>query len=224
MSLIVAIHDKDRFVFGADKQSSVAGGKEHTATKIWCANDMPGLILGSVGSRRVSQIIQYSDIIDKNYLQETLDTDFIVNSLVPVLMGTLKNMGVIVDPPEDAAIPRRPNSFLVAYKDKGWCIWNDFSVSEINGYTALGSGSDLAKGSLYSTGNLNPFQRAVLSIGAASESDLYVDNGIDLLTTKTYPQDILCIHKALGLPVTDNETTAKKKKTRASKKLVKSKT
>ena len=35
MSLIVAVKDKDRYVLGADKQSSAGGNKDHSATKIW---------------------------------------------------------------------------------------------------------------------------------------------------------------------------------------------
>ena len=34
MSLVVAIHDKDRIILGADKQVSTGDSKDHTNTKI----------------------------------------------------------------------------------------------------------------------------------------------------------------------------------------------
>jgi hypothetical protein len=68
MSLVVAIKDKDRIVLGADKQASTGGTKDHTNTKIWKLEELPGAIIGSVGSARASQVIQYSQIIDKNLI------------------------------------------------------------------------------------------------------------------------------------------------------------
>ena len=59
MSLVIAIKDKNRVVLGADKQVSAGDSKEHTITKIWEVEELPGAIMGSVGSARVSQIIQY---------------------------------------------------------------------------------------------------------------------------------------------------------------------
>ena len=70
MSLVVAIKDKDRIVLGADKQASTGGTKDHTNTKIWKLEELPGAIIGSVGSARASQIIQYSQVIDKNLITD----------------------------------------------------------------------------------------------------------------------------------------------------------
>ena len=66
MSLIVSIKDKDRVVFGSDKQVSTSVTKDHSATKIWEVADLPGAIMGSVGSMRASQVIQYSRLFDLN--------------------------------------------------------------------------------------------------------------------------------------------------------------
>ena len=60
MSLVIAVKEKDRIVLGADKQASLGNAKDHTNTKIWRVEDLPGAIMGSVGSARASQIIQYS--------------------------------------------------------------------------------------------------------------------------------------------------------------------
>ena len=49
LSLVIAIKDKDRIVFGADKQISGAGSKSHNTIKIWDVPELPGAIMGGVG-------------------------------------------------------------------------------------------------------------------------------------------------------------------------------
>ena len=70
MSLVIAIKDKDRIVFGADKQVSGAGSKSHNTIKIWDVPELPGAIMGGVGSLRASQVIQYSKLIDLNAMAD----------------------------------------------------------------------------------------------------------------------------------------------------------
>lgn len=211
MSLVVAIKDKDRIVLGADKQASTGGNKDHTNTKIWEVEELPGAIIGSVGSARASQIIQYSQIIDKNLLSQDLDTEFIVRVLAPTLANGLKANGIVIDAPEGAKCDMMPNAFIFAYGDKAWTIWHDLSVSEIDEYFAIGSGSDVARGVLYATPEKDPFKRIVTSIDAAAESTLYVDDGIDLLATKRYEEDFTNMAMALGLPLPKTKKQSEKK-------------
>jgi 20S proteasome alpha/beta subunit len=212
MSLVVAIKDKDRIILGADKQASTGTTKDHTNTKIWKLDELPGAIMGSVGSLRASQIIQYSQIIDKNLLSQDLDTEFIVRVLAPTLAAGLKSNGVVVDASDSAKCDMMPNAFIFAYKDKAWTIWHDLSVSEIDEYFAIGSGSEVARGALYATPEQNPFARIAISIEAAAESTLYVDNGIDLLATETKEEDLTNIATALGLPLPKPKKPRKKAK------------
>lgn len=201
MSLVVAIKDKDRIVLGADKQASTGGTKDHTNTKIWKLDELPGAIIGSVGSARASQIIQYSQVIDKNLITDNIDTTFVVRVLAPTLANGLRANGIVVDHADGSKCDMMPNAFIFAYKERAWTIWHDLSVSEIEDYFAIGSGSDVARGVLYATTEKNPFDRIVTSIEAAAESTLYVDNGIDLLATGSYEEDLTDMAIALGLPV-----------------------
>ena len=206
MSLVVALAHKDRFIFGADKQVSFGNNKNHSCTKIWEVKGLPGAIMGGVGTARASQIIQYNDIIDKNELNVEPTTEFVINSLVPVIVGALKQNGIVVehDPESEASCIMIPNVFLFAYKNKAWMIWNDLSVQEIEDYTVIGSGADVARGVLWATANnKNPFERITMCIEAAAESTLYVDDGIDLLTTECKPGDQKMIAKAFGFELTD---------------------
>lgn len=118
MSLVIAVKDNDRVVLGADKQISTGDSKNHTSTKIWPVCDLPGAVMGGVGSARASQVIQYSDIIDKNHLSVAPTTDFIICSLAPTIAATLKSNGVVVEPTENGACDLMPNAFIFAYKDK----------------------------------------------------------------------------------------------------------
>lgn len=219
MSLVIAIKDKDRIVLGADKQVSSGDSKEHTSTKIWPVTELPGAIMGSVGSARASQIIQYSNIIDKNLFDgDEVSTDLIICSLAPTIAQGLKQNGINLDVKEESVCEMMPNSFIFAYKDRGWLIWNDLSVTELGEYLAIGSGSDVAKGALFATKKQNPFERIVTAIDAAAESTLFVDDGIDLLVTAPHKDDENQAAKALGLEIEETEEEIKK----ATKKVKKS--
>lgn len=203
MSLIVAIKDKDRVVFGSDKQVSTSVTKDHSATKIWEVADLPGAIMGSVGSMRASQVIQYSRLFDLNEIMDKggISTSFVINSLVPNIVGQLRSAGVPLAATEDGDLPCAsiPNMFLFALGESAWMIWTDLSVTELDDYLAIGSGSDVATGVLFATKEKNPFERIVTCIDAAAETTLFVDDGVDLLATKYYPRDRQQIAKALDI-------------------------
>ena len=198
MSLVLAVKDKNRVILGSDKQSSIGSTKDHTCTKIWQVPDLPGALMGSVGSARVSQIIQYAYVIDKNAFKTEPTTEFVITALGPTILNALKLNGIDLDPGEGANLPIMPNAFIFAYKDKAWMIWNDLSVTEINDYLAIGSGSDVANGALFATKGKNPFERIITAIDAAADSTLFVDNGVDLLATIPYKDDQRLIEKAFG--------------------------
>lgn len=203
MSLIVAIKDKDRVVFGSDKQVSTSVTKDHSATKIWEVVDLPGAIMGSVGSMRASQVIQYSRLFDLNEIMDKggISTSFVINSLVPNIVGQLRSAGVPLAAAEDGDLSCAsiPNMFLFALGESAWMIWTDLSVTELDDYLAIGSGSDVATGVLFATKEKNPFERIVTCIDAAAETTLFVDDGVDLLATKYYPRDRQQIAKALDI-------------------------
>lgn len=219
MSLVIAIKDKNRIVLGSDRQTSTAYNKDHSCTKIWNVPDLDGAIMGGVGMARASQIIQFSPVVDKNLLAEEGPTlDFMISSLGPSIMATLEANGVICDAKEGDACKMSPNSFIFAYKDKAWMIWNDLSVTEIEDYLAIGSGSDVAKGVLFATKDKNPFERIITAIDAAADMTLFVDDGVDLLTTRLYASDTKDLKSALNPELIQGTP---KKKVKSKKKKVK---
>ena len=224
MSLVVAIKDRDRIILGADKQISLGNNLFHNSTKIWAVEELPGAIMGGVGLARASQIVQYSRIIDKNFLNDfdSLDTDYIVNVLTTNIAAALKENGVVVDKAPDSECLMMPNAFIFAYRDKAWMILNDFSVTEIDDYLAIGSGADVARGVLFTTrSNNNPFDRIVTCIDAAHDSTLYVDNGLDILSTEILATDERQLSKALGIEPEKKKKPKKKAIPKKSKEEVK---
>lgn len=211
MSLVIAIKDKERVVLGADKQVSYGNNKDHSCTKIWEVAGLPGAIMGGVGSARASQIIQYADIIDKNTINDDMGIEFIIRYLAPTLVAVLNANGVPCEVPTDPETGMKggcvmmPNAFLFAYRDRAWMIWHDLSVTEIEEYLAIGSGSDVAKGALFATQGQNPFERIVTAIDAASEATIGVDDGIDLLVTEERNTDIKNVAKAFGVEIKKTE-------------------
>ena len=157
--------------------------------------------MGSVGSARASQIIQYSKIIDKNLIDDSISTDYIICALVPAIAASLKSHGIVLDPASGDTCPLMPNAFLFAYKNRAWMIWNDMSVSELEDYLAIGSGAEVARGALFATPEKNPFDRIVTSIDAAAMTTLFVDNDIDLLATEIFEDDASLIAAALGVEI-----------------------
>lgn len=213
MSLVVAIKDNNRIVLGADKQVSTEFNKDHTCTKIWAVPELPGACMGGVGSARANQIIQYSQIIDKNDVDEdNFDTGYVVTKVVPSIVATLKANGMDCELKDAPSVLTCPNTFLLAYKDKAWLIWNDLSVSELDEYLAIGSGADVATGALFATKDENPFERIVTCIDAAAETTLFVDNGVDLLATVNLDSDEDAAKTALGFGEPDPELIEEVKK------------
>lgn len=212
MSLVIAIKDKDRVVLGSDKQSSTGLNKNHTSTKIWPIEKLPGAIMGGVGTSRGNQIIQHADLIDLNELPAEIDTSYLVKQLAPIIMGTLKANGMDCSIPEGGSCTMMPNSYIFAYRDRAWVIYHDQSVEEVEDYVAIGSGSDVANGALFATPHSNPFERIVTSIDAAAETTLFVDDGVDLMMTALRNHDKEQITKALGLEEPKSEVAKPKAK------------
>ena len=158
-----------------------------------------------------------ANIIDKNLIDKSIDTDFIICSLAPTIAAGLKANGINVEVKDDDVCTMLPNAFIFAYKDRAWMIWNDLSVSELEEYFAIGSGSDVAKGALFATKKQNPFERIVTAIDAASESTLFVDDGIDLLVTGEHDGDGSKIAKALGFEIEEDKEELKKAEAKAKK-------
>lgn len=205
MSLVVAIKDGNRFILGADKQASIWNNKEHSATKVWYT-EYEGCCIGSVGWARASQIVQYiKGLLDgAGFDKSELNDEYIHLQLPRTIYETLKAHGAIVENLEQPI--SFPNDFFIAYKDRCWKIGSDLSVTEIDEYDAIGSGSDIALGvveTALSYHEKNPYMIISKAIDIAAEKTLYVDHEIDFVETGQLKRDTVNKLDALGIEVPD---------------------
>lgn len=214
MSVVVAIKDKDRFVLGADKQSTCGNLKSENETKLWTVPELEDAIIGAVGTVRAIQLIRYCQLFDKNTIPEKLSTRYIVNHVVPWIVKTLQDNQVECSITDSVGkFMTIPASFIIAYKDGCWIINNDLSVSEVYDYTAIGSGNEIALGALYATQGNHPFARAVVSIEAASQKTITVSHYLDVLTTSDHDDDDEYAKKYFSdLEVVEEDVKKKKRK------------
>lgn len=105
------------------------------------------------------------------------------------------------------------SNFLIATKDKLYVILMDLQISEVDpefGYTALGSGTPYAMGSLYTSGQLGdyltPKERIQLAMDAAAENVKNVGGPYHIYS---YPEAI----KALKTTKAGTKTKTRTKKT-----------
>lgn len=164
MSVVVAIKDKDgSWVLGGESQTTnnwlkfyrnkgeiSEGNRENSVySKVVDIRGCVGGVLGSVGNVRLEQKIQCMDNLIPTEVQE--DTSkfyrYLVNSLVPR----------IIEQKKEDNFTR--TEFIIAYKDKAFCISEFNEVLPLNDYYAIGQ-SDLALGALYS---INYFTNSDLS-------------------------------------------------------------
>jgi hypothetical protein len=155
MTCVVGLLDKGTVYMGADS-AAVKG-------TLFLNN---GFILGFCGSFRMGQILQYH--LAPVHPQPGQNTyEYMVTTFIEQVRDCLKQCGFaeIVNEVETGG------EFLVGFKGRLFSIDNDFHVAEIaHDYVSLGSGSDIAHGSLYSTKSMKrPQDRIKLALQAAEE-------------------------------------------------------
>jgi ATP-dependent protease HslVU (ClpYQ) peptidase subunit len=106
------------------------------------------MLIGTSGSQRVSDILQYNLEVDEDWKEPI---DCMTQDFIPALRAALKEHGAMMsdegrDGIEDSAI-------MVAYKGCLFIIGEDFSLSEIVEYEAIGAGAKYALGYLWGLGN-----------------------------------------------------------------------
>lgn len=165
MTCIAAFINKNKtIIMGAD--SAGTGGWSRTLRKdpkVFIKNKM---IFGFCGSFRMGQLLQFQlKVPDQPKKMD--DFEYMVREFVEALRKCLKDGGYskISDNEEEGG------TFLVGYKGRLYRIDADFQVAEsLDGYEALGSGEDLALGSLHTTNSLpmNSRRRIRLALEAAA--------------------------------------------------------
>ena len=74
-------------------------------------------------------------------------------------------------------------SLIFAYESHIYEISSDGGVVEVDDYTAIGSGDEIALGSLNTTEELLPIERIIKAIEASAKTNLYVNYPIVIGST-----------------------------------------
>lgn len=195
MSVVIAIKGKDCVYMGCDSQVTIGSGKRTLKSvnnfKIWKVDGFPNCLMGGVGNFRDLCFLRCTpEIIPQTcLLTNSLDYATVVTQIVPTIWQTLVAYGVYQDKPlvpdENRGTGALGSQFLIACGTNLYNIGADGTVEEIEDYIAIGSGDDLANGSLKTTedSNLSPEERIAAAIDAASRGNAYVSNPIIVADT-----------------------------------------
>ena len=195
MSVVVAIKEKGKVYVGADSQMS--NGTKMTSLanpnnfKIWKIDGKKEIIMGCVGYRRDSDVVKCIDGLiddqigkgDKNIFK------YVVNKVVPKIIGTLKSRNYIKM--ENDYFDEMNSRFLLVYKDHLFVILDDGAVYESDDFAAIGSGEDFAIGVLTETVGQEPKTRLIKAIRSAITGDRHINYPIVLTDTGKSDYEIL---------------------------------
>lgn len=195
MSVVVALKKDGVVYLGCDSQVSRGYSKKTLSNennyKIWKVNNVDECYFGHVGAvrdanaiRTITRLIPKMDVIEDN-----IDFDYVVDSIVPKMIRRLKDFNYI----PDGVFDKMESEWIFVYKDKVYWIGFDGSVIEVDDYISIGSGSEVANGSLCSTdikGN-EPNDRIVSAIKASTTNDIFVSYPVILTSTKSEKYEVI---------------------------------
>ena len=147
MSVLIAIKDKDRVVVGVDTR--MCCGPSFTDSykqrpKAYHIDSKRSVIVGGVGNIGLVDLMK---MVMENHINnlDSIDRSYIVRYIVPKLINEVKAFSM-----EDKE-HKMDGEVLIAIKDRGYVIHGDYCVEELESFTAIGSGTDSANGSLFTT-------------------------------------------------------------------------
>jgi len=163
MTCIVAIKDENQIIMASDSGSIDTDSMFtlHRADRKMVIKDNRFLI-GFAGSYRIGQIVISSFMPARNDSDDPskyMRTDFING-----MRESLSENGAITNNSMDNT------SFLIGYAGLLFWIQEDFQVAEVSyEYMAIGSGYEIALGSLFSTEGMKPEERLTIALRASME-------------------------------------------------------
>lgn len=155
MSVVIGLKYNNKCWLACDKQV-VSGNMKlflsESHNKIFPVMDRPGVIIGGVGFLRGINLLEANNsyIDEITYLKKGLDYNYMVN-VFPILLNKLFVENGFVSAEENEL--RLKGAVIVAIDDMLYAVDHDGSVLEIDEYAAIGTGEELAYGSIRT--NLN---------------------------------------------------------------------
>jgi len=163
MTCIIGIVSKDNAIFmGGD--SAVTGHYSISIRPDQKVFTNHGFLIGCAGSARAGNLVKYKFSPPQPVGDDMFE--YIVTGFVDSLRDCLKSAG---NASKDDEFEFIHATFLVGFFGRLFQIAGDYHVEEVvNGYDAIGAGSDLALGSLYATPKMSPRRRIQTALEASA--------------------------------------------------------
>jgi hypothetical protein len=177
--------DKNIYIGGDRLATNGSGMSYHQSKKkVWQKKDANlgiDMIFGTAGSVRGAQLLAYGSAIPPHIQGQTLEEYLIINFTRAMKQALLEGGELHAR----HGIEQGFNHFLLGTEGRLFSFYEDFCFIEvIEKYTAVGSGSRFALGSLYSTEktDLTSIERINLALECAEYYDAYVMGQYDIVT------------------------------------------
>ncbi len=171
MTCIVAIKHNGKIHMGGDSLGSAGYSKTvRLDEKVFISGDM---IFGFCGSFRMGQILQYV-MAHPERPEGISDMKYLVAYWIPAVIDTFNDNGFRGDKePDDHEETKTGGTFILGYRGTVYQIDSDFQVGiPAEQYDAIGCGSDLALGAMYTAkkaGVKEPTKILTLALEAAEK-------------------------------------------------------
>lgn len=184
MTCIVGLVTEGKVFMGGD--SAGVGGYSLTVRadeKVFVKGEF---IMGFTSSFRMGQLLRYK--LDIPYHKPEIETyEYMVTEFVEAVRSCLKTGGFARSENGE----ERGGTFLVGYRGELFMIDGDFQVGKpMHDYDAVGCGSDIAKGSLFTSGRLadvGPQERIRDALRAAEQFSAGVRGPFNIVTVGESP-------------------------------------
>jgi ATP-dependent protease HslVU (ClpYQ) peptidase subunit len=141
-------------------------------------------VFGFAGSFRLGDILRYHLTLPESPPDEGDVRAYLVTEFIPAVRAALRDHGVLRKQDEEEL----GQTFLVGLRGRLYSIHDDFQVGEnVLPYAAIGSGAEVALGSLYSTQDRQPEDRVRLALAAAEQFCNSVRGPFHVVSLRTDP-------------------------------------
>lgn len=144
MTCIVGISDGTKVWMGGDSASVDGWGTvfKQRGPKVFRRDK---LLIGGSGSWRMMQLLAYPELPQPQLADSA--TEFMISSFVPWIRNLFEKGGFLKKKDEQE---QADGHLLVAFGCYLFTVWGDMNVAEpLDGYTAIGSGDEIALGALW---------------------------------------------------------------------------
>lgn len=161
MTCIVGVIENGTVYIGGD--SAGIGGYELTIRKDKKVFRNGDFLIGGTSSFRMLQLLRWSFTPPAHDSSTDLER-YLATTFVDALRECFKAGGYAQKSNEQ----EEGGIFLVGYRGRLFCLWQDYQVGEaLDGYNAVGCGSEVAKGVLFATPDMQGYKRVELALKAA---------------------------------------------------------